>query len=190
MTQEHDSYFQYLRARSRLGAIYRQHWLYPRLAKRLVGRTLDVGCGIGDMLAYRRGTKGVDINARTVEFCRSIGLDARQMDVDRLPFDAHSFDSVLLDNVMEHIANPTPLLSETHRVLVPGGRLLVGVPGKRGWTSDVDHKIYYDEPSLLARVTNHGFESTETFYTPLFKSAWLDRRMRQYCVYALFVRGN
>jgi SAM-dependent methyltransferase len=189
MTHEQDQYFEYLMRRSRLGHAYRRHVLYPRLVKRLRGRMLDVGCGIGDMLAFRPDSVGVDINERTVAYCRAHGLEAHVMQPDRLPFDAGSFDSVLLDNVLEHIAQPTPLLAEVHRVLKAGGRLLVGVPGVRGWHSDPDHKVMYDQASLVDRVCEAGFEGAEVFHTPLFRSAWLSGKVRQYCIYGAFDRA-
>jgi len=188
MTESDSSYFEYLKTRSRLAAGYRRCMLYPRLARRLRGRTLDIGCGIGDMLAHRAQTVGVDINPQTVAYCRSIGLDAHIMRIDQLPFDSMTFESALMDNVIEHIAEPRPLLAETRRVLVSGGRLLIGVPGRRGWDSDPDHKVFYDEPSLRAAVEPNGFEHMETFAAPLVRSQWLAERLRQYCVYALFAR--
>jgi SAM-dependent methyltransferase len=188
MTQEHDQYFEYLMGRSRLGHAYRRHVLYPRLVKRLRGRLLDVGCGIGDMLAFRPNSVGVDINDRTVAHCRELGLQAHVMLPDRLPFATTIFDSVLLDNVLEHIADPVPLLSEVKRVLRPGGRLLIGVPGVRGWESDSDHKVFYDETSLAACAADCGFTMVEVFHMPIFKSRWLSRHMRQYCIYGVFHR--
>lgn len=185
---EHDEYFEYLSKRSRLGALYRTHWLYPRLARRLTGRALDIGCGIGDMLMYRDNTVGVDINPRTVDFCNARGAHAVLMPPDELPFASGEFDSVLMDNVLEHIERPHQLLAETRRVLRPGGQILVGVPGRRGWASDPDHKVFYDEESLNACMAAAGFNAFERFYTPLWRSAWLDRRLRQYCLYGLFGR--
>ena len=180
------TYFEYLRGRSRLGELYRKYVLYPRLVRRLHGRLLDIGCGIGDMLAFRRDSVGVDVNERTVEFCLERGLDARLMHSDILPFEAQSFDSVLMDNVLEHIEKPTRLLGEIARVLRPHGRLLAGVPGAHGWDSDPDHKVRYDERNLVDVIGRSGFRLAEIFHTPLWRSSWLDHHMRQYCVYAAF----
>lgn len=183
---DHDQYFRYLLKRSTLGHLYRSRVLYPRLARRLCGRTLDIGCGIGDMLAFRPQTTGVDVNEHTVRYCRERGLDAYLMTPDVLPFADASFDSVLLDNVLEHIEAPTLLLGEVRRVLVPGGRFLVGVPGQRGWESDSDHKVMYDEASLRQTVAGAGFQEVETFHTPVGRSSLLSRKLRQYCLYGLF----
>ena len=185
-----DEYFEYLQRRSRLGAIYRKHWLYPRLSRRLIGRTLDLGCGIGDMLAYRSNTVGVDINPHTVTFCKARGTEAYLMTSDTLPFNAMEFNSVLMDNVLEHLVEPVPLLAEVRRVLSAKGRLLIGVPGLKGWNSDPDHKTQYDESTLVASVEPLGFSHLETFHTPLFQSGWLDRNVRQYCIYACFERSD
>ena len=158
------------------------------LVKRLRGTTLDIGCGIGDMLAFHPNTVGADINIRTVDFCKANGLDAHHMQPDVLPFDNSLFDSVLLDNVLEHIAAPMPLLDEVRRVVKPGGRLLIGVPGKLGWRSDADHKIFYDEGALINCVEPHGFLHNETFHSPLWKSEWFSEKVRQYCIYSVFSR--
>ena len=185
---DHDEYFEYLKSRSQLGAVYRRYWLYPKLTRRLAGRTLDIGCGIGDMLMHRNNTVGVDINPHTVAFCNASGASAMLMQPDELPFANGEFDSVLMDNVLEHIPRPQRLLGEVRRVLQPGGRVLVGVPGTRGWASDPDHKVFYDEAALGACMAAAGFNSVENFYTPLWRSAWLDRTLRQYCLYGVFNR--
>jgi SAM-dependent methyltransferase len=140
------------------------------------------------MLAYRPGTLGVDINPHTIEYCRSLGLPASQMAVDHVPHADQAFDSVLLDNVLEHIADPRMILSEVHRVLRPGGRLVVGVPGRKGWDSDSDHKVFYDETTLRATIEGKGFAWEESFFTPLWESEWLGRVVRPYCVYGVFGR--
>lgn len=182
----HDEYFEYLRGRSRLGNVYRKYLLYPALCRRLEGRMLDVGCGIGDMLVYRKNTVGVDVNPRTVEFCKLRAVEAYLMVADALPFASGDFDSVLMDNVLEHIVEPQPLLREVRRVLKPNGSLLIGVPGSRGWDSDADHKVRYTRDSLVEAGRAAGFMHRETFHMPCGRSEWLDRNMRQYCIYALF----
>ena len=181
-----EAYGEYLMRRSRLGGVYRRQFLYPRICDRLRGLTLDVGCGIGDFLRFRPGTVGVDVNPHTVAYCQSRGLEARLMEPDVLPFGDASFDSALMDNVLEHIAAPGALLRELRRVLRPGGLLLIGVPGVLGWACDSDHKVHYDERSLDATLRAGDFSPVGTFYAPLWRSAWLSRHLRQYCVFGLF----
>jgi SAM-dependent methyltransferase len=132
----------------------------------------------------------LDINPKLVEYCRALGLDARVMDVDELPLEAASADSALLDNVLEHIAEPQPLLGEIHRVLRLGGVFVVGVPGVKGWHSDPDHKVFYDKRMLVQTVQAMGFDFSHHFFLPWFESDWLSRRVRQYFVYAVFRKSS
>jgi SAM-dependent methyltransferase len=182
-------YFNYLRQRSGLGLLYRKYWLYPKLSKILHGRALDIGCGVGDMLAYRANTVGVDINPKTVDWCKAQGLNVHLMEQDQLPFDEQSFDSVILDNVLEHIESPSPLLLEIHRVLAEQGILIIGVPGILGYSTDPDHKVFYTKENLLETVTSYGFLAEDLFAMPL-NFDWLDSKMSQYCIYAVFEKGN
>lgn len=177
-------YFEYLQSRSFLGGIYRKYYLYPKLNRYLKGRLLDVGCGIGDMLVFRPNSVGVDINPLDVQFCKQRGCEAYEMPVDKLPFEDSSFDSVLLDNVLEHIVDPAPLLAEIKRVMRKDAVLLIGVPGVKGYSIDSDHKVFYDEPSLSILAGNLGFKVNKMLHSPLRKSDFLSKKVRQYCVYS------
>jgi SAM-dependent methyltransferase len=184
-SESNADYFDYLCNRSTLAWIYRKYWVYPRLCRYLSGNVLDIGCGIGDLLAYRPGTVGTDINARAVTWCQEKGYRAELMAPDRLPFGSAVFDGVVMDNVLEHIVDPTPLLTEARRVLRPGGTALIGVPGKKGYDCDVDHKIFYDEVDLVTLMATVGFSVHKLLSMPM-KSLWLDKHIRQYCVYGVF----
>ena len=189
MSKTHSSnqmYFEYLMRRSFLGVIYRRYVLYPRLNCHLQGKVLDVGCGIGDMLSYRENTVGLDVNPLNVSFCKKRKLNAYVMKPNIIPFDDKSFDSVLLDNVLEHLESPSLLFKEIRRVLKPDGFVLIGVPGEKGYRSDDDHKIFYDEKKLQALAQKNNFKVTQFFYTPLMKSKFLSQHVRQYCIYSLW----
>ena len=182
---DYEGYFKYLKKRSKLGYFYRKYWLYPYLCRHLEGKTLDVGCGIGDMVAYRQNTTGVDINPSTVKYCNEIGLDVLQMKPDQLPFEDDVFNSAILDNVMEHIEDPGKLLAEIKRVLVQNGKLVVGVPGQKGYSWDSDHKVFYDLNLLKEVMHVNSFIYENHSYLP-FEFSYFDRALRQYCLYATF----
>lgn len=184
---DYDAYFEYLRHRKLAGVWWLRHWLYPRISRHLSDRVLDVGCGTGEMVRFRPQTVGVDVNPRFVEYCRSQGLDVHPMQPDRLPFEDRSFQGVVLDNVLEHIEEPAPLLAEIRRVLPPGGTLVVGVPGRRGFASDSDHKRHYSQSDLYACMRGAGFDAASVFYQP-FRSRWLDEHFRLYAIYGVFRR--
>lgn len=184
---EYDDYFECLIRRKRAGRWYRDFWLYPRICRHLSGVVLDVGCGIGDMLRHRPGTMGVDVNPKAVAYCRSQGLEVQLMQRDRLPYSACAFDGAVLDNVLEHIERPEPLLAEVHRVLKDRGKFVVGIPGERGFDSDPDHKRHYPEGALVQTIRSAGFESCCLFHQP-FRSRLLDRHFRYYAIYGVFRR--
>ena len=180
-------YASYLKGRSLLGSVYRRFYLYPKLDRFLKGRILDIGCGVGDFLAYKKQIIGVDINPFNVDYCVQRGLNALLMDADKLPQSDESFDVVVLDNVLEHINDPFPILAEIRRVLDLEGRLVVGVPGLKGYASDADHKVYYDEALLEDVAIKSSFRIKEYVYAPLFKSKYLSGKMSQYCIYSVWV---
>jgi len=182
-----ETYHNYLKGRSSLGYMYRRYWLYPMLSHHLSGTVLDIGCGIGDMLSFRPDTVGVDINPLNVQDCLARGLDARPMQPDSLPFADGTFQGAILDNVLEHITNPTALLAEAHRILAPGGTLICGVPGEKGYASDSDHKVFYSEAALVERLAQAGFTSRVVLHAPV-NLPNLSRFMRQYCLYGVFTR--
>tara|TARA_Y100001968_G_C19416576_1_gene749335 strand:- start:930 stop:1487 length:558 start_codon:yes stop_codon:yes gene_type:complete len=178
-------YFDYLRRRSPLGYFYRRYYLYPLLQSNLINPVLDIGCGIGDYLNFNSKAIGMDINSRSVNFLQEHGLNAFLMRDNKLPQNDNSFPSIILDNVLEHIQEPLPLLCEIYRVLKVKGRLIVGVPGIKGYRSDPDHKIFYTEDKLINVLESAGFSHFKTIITP-FNCQHMSRVIKQYCVYGLF----
>lgn len=96
---------------------------------------LDVGCGFGRTLAELRDLgwtrlTGVDVAPGMVGHGRTLhpDLDLRVGDARRLPFEARSFDAVLLFAVLTTIpadAAQRAVVREVRRVLAPGGVVCV-----------------------------------------------------------------
>lgn len=119
------------------------------LAPRSGLRILDAGCGRGEVLlaCARRGAEvaGVDYSGAAIEITRETlsefpEADLRVGDVTALPWEDDAFDRVQFSDVIEHLDPPqtVPALSEFHRVLRPGGYLLVHTAPNRlfmdvGW---------------------------------------------------------
>lgn len=177
-------YHQYLLKQSWRGDLYRKVWLYPRINKRMEGKALDIGCGTGSFLKYRPNTVGIDVNKYNVIHCNKLGLEAYHV-TERWPFADGSFDSAIMDNVLEHIDEPAAILQETFRVLKTTGSLIVGVPASKGFAWDNDHKIFYTEKSLKETMEKNGFKLYDFFHTPI-RSKFLENRMKQYCYFGVF----
>lgn len=103
-----------------------------------LGDVLDVGCGDGwsaSLLAPRsQSYVGVDRSERVLEAAERRAADTTcargrprfvQADMEALPFEPASFDTVLLFHVLPHAEAPESALAEAARVLRPGGRLAI-----------------------------------------------------------------
>ncbi len=178
-------YFEHLNTRTSLGAAYRRFFVYPRINKWLSGKVLDVGSGLGQFLNYRKGTFGVDVNPLCVDYCKKLCLDVQLVHSTPWKFENESFDGVVMDNVLEHIQNPHLTLNEVFRILKYKGTLVVGVPGKKGFEHDPDHKVFYNEQSLTHLLQQFDLQPVRFFYTP-FKNDSLNRTARQYCLFGVF----
>lgn len=123
-----------------------QHIL--ELAPYLSGRLLDVGCGVKpyekfcDVDSYT----GLEIDSlknrqnKKADFFYSGGV---------MPFSDREYDSLLSNQVFEHVFNPSVFLKELNRVLKESGMLLITVPFV--WD---EHEQPYD----YARYSSYGLK--------------------------------
>jgi SAM-dependent methyltransferase len=91
---------------------------------------LDVGCSYGHCLVrFGPGSTGVDNVSEHVEFCRALGLDAVQADVDSglEPVPDGAFDFVWLSDIVEHLDAPRLVLRRLRPKLTPSGTLLLTI---------------------------------------------------------------
>ena len=116
------------------------------------GRLLDLGCGRGDFLtvAHRHfDAVGVDIVNRTrPELSPSSVFEGRLEDAR---FDRDSFDAITAVEVFEHLFDPRRTLREIHRILRPGGMLLLqtGDPDGLPARMNLDRWSYLQPPIHL-----------------------------------------
>ena len=194
-SDEYEKYFNYLKSISPVGRLYKRlvssRILYS-CARGFGGRILEVGSGAGAGIlgAFPSRVLGLEINPFAVEYALSIGLQARLIENDGIfPVADGSFDSCVLDNVLEHIENPTQILDECFRVTRPGGGIIIAVPGIRGFAHDKDHKVYYDEGRLIHLDPRWMLE--RLFSMPFFlKSTRLSTAFKQYCLVGTFKKAR
>lgn len=125
-------------------------------ALELSGRLLDVGCGTKPYrsLFNVEDYVGLDIDN---ESTRKRGIADYLYDGGKFPFEDASFDSILCNQVLEHVFNPDEFLGEIRRVLKPGGKLLLTVPFV--WDEHEQPYDYarYSSFGLCALLERQGF---------------------------------
>lgn len=144
-------------------------WNLRRLA---LGRTLEVGCGVGRNLRHLgKGAVGIDRNALAVDFARRAGLDAFQPEEFRASPHAQPprFDTVLFAHVLEHMSRAVAvgLVREHLAYLAPGGRVVVITPQERGFASDETHVEFMDFVQIDRILRESGLEPLRFFSFPL-----------------------
>lgn len=108
------------------------------LAELPPGHLLDIGafCGLLSGTAYRMGWRVTAVDNINIPSFSSLRIPERHIEcsvvnacVDPLPLESGSVDAILLSEVLEHLVySPLPLFREIHRVLRPGGVLLLSTP--------------------------------------------------------------
>lgn len=161
------------------------------------GTLLDLGCGSGWFLRKMReagwDVHGVEINAAAAELGRRrAGLDIFGGTLQEANFPSEFFDYVRSNHSFEHISCPGPTLDEIHRILRPGGKVLIGVPNVSGLNARLFrqywwylgapvHPFSYSVKTLCRLLEAHSFEiETITYnsdYSGILGSVqiWLNR---------------
>jgi ubiquinone/menaquinone biosynthesis C-methylase UbiE len=96
-------------------------------------RCLDLGSdnGVVSLLLRRRGGEwaSADLTDQAVASIRElVGTNVFRFDGERLPFDDASFDRAVVVDMLEHVRDDVAFVAELHRVIRPGGWLVVNTP--------------------------------------------------------------
>ena len=158
-------------------------WLSSRSVCKSVGtfagrRVADLGCGYEASLTRRilqdiESAILVDVSlADDLKSHPKITALEASLPQALCELPSASIDVVMCISSLEHLAEPDALLAECHRLIAPGGLLLVNVPswlGKRFLELSAfrlglspaeemdDHKMYYDPKDLWPHLRRAGF---------------------------------
>ena len=140
------------------------------LRKLDLGRTLDVGCGLGRNLMNLENGVGVDHNADAVKIARSRGLTAFTTSEwpDSEAAIQDSFDSILLAHVLEHVSqeDSDEIIAAYLPYLRPNGKLVLICPQEKGFPTDPTHIRWVDETELRATGDRNEFHEIRNYSFP------------------------
>ncbi len=158
---------------------YLQHWI-PAAAD-----VLDLACGYGDFIAsvVTTGRRvGLDHNPQLPEFLpddvESVVGDA----TDLSGFADGTFQVVFASNFLEHLDHDAVdrCLAEVHRVLSPGGRIILVQPNFRlapkTYFDDYTHRTIFTDRSLSDLLVARGFDLVHV--EPRFLPMTMKSRLR------------
>lgn len=161
-------------------------WYY-RALHRHVGRTLaaalpepgarvlDAGCGTGGLIRRLRSAHpdwtftGLDFSPLAVELARErTGLGIVAGSVGALPFADGQFDAVVSCDVLCQMAEPARALREFHRVLRPGGGVVLTMPAYQWLYSYHDREVgnlrRYSRREVAVLLHDAGFAVERSTY--------------------------
>ena len=148
--------------------------LVLRHLDRHAGRVLDIGCGDA-FLTHRirqtgRAVVGVDMSHLGLRLGRAAlereagGNGTATLvrgDLFRLPVRDDCFDSVVMADVIEHVAGADEAVAEAWRVLRPGGQLLITTPRRRGETFVDEYHVQEYTGSELGELLGRRFSRVQ-----------------------------
>ncbi len=132
------------------------------LLKYSFSNVLDYGCGNGIFGIYVKEKikcklVGVDASEYGLKNAMETGYDETVLIddfcIEKLPFNNHSFDLVIMKDILEHLLDPLNVLQEAARVLTLNGLLLLHVPNhfplayriKFLFTNRIDTQNYFPD---------------------------------------------
>jgi methionine biosynthesis protein MetW len=172
------------------------------------GRVLDVGCGTGNVAVVikelrRAHIVGIEPEPERASVARGRGIEVIQGYLtSELAAGLGTFDAVVFADVLEHLADPLPLLRLSCSLLAPTGVVVISVPNVAHWSvrwallrgrfdyeeygiMDATHLRWFTVDSLLRWLRNVGLEvhsirQTAGTTLPIYYRAWPWRSLHQH----------
>ncbi len=115
-------------------------------------RVLDVGCGLGRLLAklsnYER--YGMDISAGYLNHASKVGAHVCLSKVEDMPYHDSCFDIVVCTDVLEHVLDINLAITQLFRVLKSSGYLVIRVP----YRENLEPYLHPEYPYQMAHLRN------------------------------------
>ncbi len=127
------------------------------------GRLLEIGCGDGARLALFRdagwNVEGVEVDEEAAKIASERHqVPVRHGELHSLRYADGHFDAVVMNHVLEHVHDPSALLTECFRLVRPGGSVISVTPNSRsfGYSQFKQYWIGLDPPRHLHVFNPHN----------------------------------
>lgn len=160
---------------------FSHNWLIKKIINKHVrahipkiqGDVIDLGCGTRpyehDILQYAESYIGVDWSKTLHGVHADLVADLNKT----LPLCNEAADCIISFEVLEHLCEPGTMLSEAHRILRPGGILLLSVPFQ-WWVHEAPWDFYrYTRHGLEYLLTKAGFKEIVIYPSSGFWTMWV-----------------
>lgn len=162
--------------------IYLEH-----LGENRPGPQLDIGCSIGNFVNLDPARiQGIDIDDDALKVCAERGLPCSRFDLvaNEFPWKDH-FEVVYFRHVIEHMADPLPVMGKIRGIVKPGGLLVVETPDyvtahhrkKSNFWDDYTHKTPFTFRSLERIAYDAGFEVHRAIRKPDY-GYWIKKLLK------------
>lgn len=138
-----------------------QNWSFfkdmaPLIAEHVSGSVLDLGAG---QMAWRTELTRASPNYQAADLEKTHEDIEFIVDLTKtLPFDNDAYDTVFCCSVLEHLIDFSQALSEMHRILKPGGRLILSVPFLFYRHGDPHDYFRFTSYAIRHLAKAHGYE--------------------------------
>jgi SAM-dependent methyltransferase len=176
----------------------RKRSLINKYSKR--GEILDIGCATGQFLNVMAsdgwGVTGIEPDEKTRNYAISTHGLSVYPEVQLSAFKNSSFDVITMWHVLEHVSDLNRRMEETHKLVKPGGTIIIAVPNcesadaekyRNFWAGyDLPRHLYHFAKSDLFRLAQKfGFEIVnilpmrfDAYYVSLLSEKYKTGKMR------------
>lgn len=174
------------------------NWIFEQIQPHLGNNVLEVGCGNGNFTVFLAQqcdrVLAVDLDSEFIKLAKARLGDFPQVELmtaDVTNWDTttgdgdidQKFDTIILLDVLEHIADDVAMLQKLFSLLQPQGKLILKVPALDSIYGEMDRAIghyrRYNQETLAGKLAQAHISQSQTWYFNLagVPGWWLNSKL-------------